>query len=250
MSLELSELHSVAEQFGVSDEQVRRDHVISHLLALISRELADEILFFGGTALARTHLLAGRLSEDLDLIALAPRGDVARSLDKLLPRGASRATGALRWSPSLATIRDTDAAILEGPHGVRLKVQLLRGEHYAPWPTERRQLSQRYADAPKATLSVPTRAAFAAWKTVTWADRRAPRDLWDLQALAGLGAIDRDALDLYRRYGPTNRAPSADLFKGSPREEGWRAALAGQTRLSLTAAEALARVHKAWNLLN
>ena len=132
---------------------------------------------------------------------------------------------------------------------MRLKVQLLRGEHYAQWPTERRELHQRYADAPKATLSVPTLAAFAAWKTVTWADRRAPRDLWDLYALAGLGAIDRDALDLYRRYGPTNRAPSPDLFKHPLREDDWRAALAGQTRLSITAAEALADVRKAWSLL-
>jgi hypothetical protein len=176
VSLELAELQSVAEHFGVSDEQVRRDHVISHLLALISVELGNEIWFVGGTALARTHLPDGRLSEDLDLIALAPRRDVAAALDKLLPRGAARATGVLRWRPSLTVVQDTEAATLEGPHDIRLKVQLLRAEGYAPWPTERRLLHQRYADAPEATLSVPTRAAFAAWKTATWADRRAPRD--------------------------------------------------------------------------
>jgi len=250
MSLDLVELTSVADQFGVSEEQVRRDYVISHLLALISDELAGEILFFGGTALARTHLLNGRLSEDLDLIAVSPRRDVATALDRLLPRGASRATGALRWNPSLSAVRDTAAAALEGPHGVRLKVQLLRGEHYAAWPTERRALHQRYADAPAATLSVPTRAAFTAWKTATWADRKAPRDLWDLHALAGLGAVDRDALALYRRHGPTNRAPAPDLFREAPREEAWRAALAGQTRLSVTAAQALAEVRRAWSLLD
>lgn len=249
MSLELEEVQAVADQFGVSQEQVRRDHVISHVLALISRDLADEILFFGGTALARTHLVDGRLSEDLDFIALSPRGDVAATLDTLLPRGASRATGALHWNPSLTEVRDTDAAMLEGPHGIRLKVQLLRGEHYAPWPTERRELHQRYNDAATATLSVPTLAAFTAWKTVTWADRRAPRDLWDLHALSALGAIDSDALDLYCRFGPTNRAPSPDLFRRSPREEDWSAALAGQTRLSVTAAQALAGVRKAWTLL-
>lgn len=94
MSLDLAELHSIAEQFGVSDEQVRRDHVVSHLLALISGELADRILFIGGTALARTHLPDGRLSEDLDLIALTRRSEVATALDRLLPRGASRAIGA------------------------------------------------------------------------------------------------------------------------------------------------------------
>jgi Nucleotidyl transferase AbiEii toxin, Type IV TA system len=148
VSLDLAELQSVAAQFGVSDEQVHRDHVVSHLLALISGELADEILFIGGTALARAHLPDGRLSEDLDLIALARRSEVAAALDKLLPRGASRAVGALRWNPSLAEVRDADPAILEGLHGVRLKVQLLRSEGYASWPTERRALHQRYADAP------------------------------------------------------------------------------------------------------
>jgi predicted nucleotidyltransferase component of viral defense system len=250
VSLDLAELQTVAEQFGVSDEQVRRDHVISHLLALISVELSDDILFFGGTALARTHLPDGRLSEDLDFIALSPRPALASALDNLLPRGASRATGALRWNPSLAAVRDTDSAILEGQHGVRLRVQLMRGEHYAPWPTEQRALHQRYADAPGARLRVPTRAAFAAWKTATWADRRAPRDLWDLYALAGLGGIDRDAFDLYRKHGPTNRPPSPDLFHEPPREEAWRAALAGQMRLSITAAQALADVRTAWGLLS
>jgi len=248
MTLEVRELQTVAEEFGVSDEQVRRDHVISHLLALISNELAGDILFIGGTALARTHLPHGRLSEDVDLIARSPRGDVATALDRLLPRGASRATGTLHWNPSLSAVRDTDAAMLEGPHGIRLKVQLLRGEHHAPWPMEQRSLHQRYSDAPGATLSVPTRAAFAAWKTATWADRKAPRDLWDLHALAGLGAIDADALHLYQRHGPTNRAPSPDLFRDSPREEAWREALAGQTRLSVTATEALAVVGHAWKL--
>ena len=249
MSLELAELHSVAEHFGVSDEQVRRDHVISHLLALISVELGNELLFIGGTALARTHLPDGRLREDLDLIALAPRSDVAAALDRLLPRGASRAIGVLRWNPSLTVVQDTDAATLEGPHGIRLKVQLLRDEGYAPWPTELKSLHQRYADAPEATLNVPTRAAFAAWKTATWADRRAPRDLWDLQALARLGAIDPDALQLYRKHGPTNQAPAPDLFKDPPLEETWQHALAGQTRLSVTAAKAAADVRKAWRQL-
>lgn len=250
MSLDLAELHSIAEQFGVSDEQVHRDHVVSHLLALMSGELADKILFIGGTALARTHLPDGRLSEDLDLIALTRRSEVATALDRLLPRGASRAIGALQWNPSLAAVRGAEAAILEGLHGVSLKVQLLRDEGYESWPTERRVLHQRYADAPEATLSVPTRAAFAAWKTATWADRQAPRDLWDLHALAGLGAIDQDALDLYRRHGPTHRAPSPDLFRRQPTEEAWREALAGQTRLSVTAAQALAEVRKSWSLLS
>ena len=60
---------AVAEQFGVARPQVRRDHLISHLLAALSRHLADDVIFFGGTALARSLAPDGRLSEDIDLLA-------------------------------------------------------------------------------------------------------------------------------------------------------------------------------------
>lgn len=71
--LEPAEEHAVAERFGVARAQVRRDHLISHLLAAISHHLADDVLFFGGTALSRTFAPDGRLSEDIDLIALHNR---------------------------------------------------------------------------------------------------------------------------------------------------------------------------------
>lgn len=45
--------------------------------------------------------------------------------------------------------------------GLVVKVQLLKSDGYPPWPTEVRSLDQR--------------------------------DLWDLWALAGVGAIDADA---------------------------------------------------------
>ncbi len=51
---------AVAEQFGVAAAQVRRDHLISHLLVALSRSLADEVVFFGGTALARGLVPDGR----------------------------------------------------------------------------------------------------------------------------------------------------------------------------------------------
>lgn len=33
----------------------------------------EGVMFFGGTSLSRTHLADARLSEDIDLVALAPR---------------------------------------------------------------------------------------------------------------------------------------------------------------------------------
>ena len=78
-------LRAVAERFGVDDQQVRRDHLISLLLAVLSAEFADQILFFGGTSLSRTYLPVGRLSEDIDLIA-TDRKTTAALLDQRLPR--------------------------------------------------------------------------------------------------------------------------------------------------------------------
>lgn len=42
------ERDSVATQFGVPAEQVERDHLISHRLAVLSRNFGDRIHFIGG----------------------------------------------------------------------------------------------------------------------------------------------------------------------------------------------------------
>jgi hypothetical protein len=74
------EWSAVADEFGVDLEQVRRDHLISHVLAAIAEGVAtDDLVFFGGTALSRTYLTDARLSADVDLTALVPRADVAGS---------------------------------------------------------------------------------------------------------------------------------------------------------------------------
>lgn len=236
----------VAHQFGVAPEQVERDHLISHLLAFLSQNLSERIHFIGGTALARTHLPGGRLSEDIDLIAIDDRKAVAEDLDAWLPRALARTHGRLTLDPPLSGVANTVAAILRSPTGMVVRIQLLSARGRVLWPAERRALDQRYRDAPAAELIVPTLPAFAASKTATWADRRAPRDLWDLWALNRIGAIDAAALKLYRRFGPTNQPPGQYLFDRPPSEAEWQSQLAGQTRLSVDAADALAAVREAW----
>lgn len=66
--LDPEEAESVRRRFGVDDRQVQRDHLVSLLLASLSLHAPDDVVFFGGTALARTHLPYLRLSEDLDLL--------------------------------------------------------------------------------------------------------------------------------------------------------------------------------------
>ncbi len=200
---------AVADQFGVATEQVERDHLISHLLAFLSLDFGDRIHFIGGTALARTH---GRLTLD----------------------------------PALSSVRDTHPAILRTSDGLTVRLQLLSPRDRIVWPTERRSLVQRYSDAPAAELLVPTRPAFAASKTATWFDRHASRDLWDLWALDRIGAIDAEAENLYRRFGPTNNPPALRDFKTAPTEADWQSQLAGQTRLTVSPKDALTAVHDAW----
>jgi hypothetical protein len=77
----------------VADEQVRRDHLISQVLAAISASRADDVVSFGGTALSRTHLARARLSEDVDLIATTKRSEVRPRHVRALGRALMRPHG-------------------------------------------------------------------------------------------------------------------------------------------------------------
>lgn len=153
----------------------------------------------------------------------------------------------MEWDTSLTEVSDTEPARLVTADGtVSVKIQLLSPTGRTRWPTEVRPLLQRYLDTPPATLIVPTRAAFVASKTVAWCDRATPRDLWDLWALAGRDAVNHEAAALFRRHGPTNKSPQPWQFATAPTEAQWHAQLAGQTRLQVTATEALRTVREAW----
>lgn len=244
--MDSDERDRIAEQFGVGHRQVERDHLVSHLLAFLSQRFGDRVQFIGGTALARTYLPDGRLSEDIDLIVIGERKILASELDAALPRAVARTHGRLALDPALSAVADTVPAVLRSDDGLSIRVQLLSARERVLWPTERQVLVQRYSDAPSAELDVPTLPAFAASKTTTWADRHAPRDLWDLWALSTIGAINDAAAELYRRFGPTNRPPGSYLFDQAPSEAEWRSQLAAQTRLTISAADALDAVRDAW----
>jgi predicted nucleotidyltransferase component of viral defense system len=244
--LDLAEAAAVADQFGVSDEQVRRDHLLSHLLGVLASNLTDAVVFFGGTALARTHLPNGRLSEDLDLLAVPSRNQIVADVERLLASGVRREYGRLSWDPPLSAVRDVDPAVLRTSDGLTVRVQLLDPASHLAWPTEPQPLIQRYTDAPPASLVVPTLPAFGASKAAAWHDRHAPRDLYDLWGLAGLAALDRTAATLFARLGPTGHPPRPWMFAEAPTNADWTTQLAGQTRLVVGPLEALAVVREAW----
>ncbi len=123
-------------------------------------------------------------------------------------RALRRSHGTVSWSAQLAAVRDVDPVVLSTDDGLRVRIQLLRQAGYPSWPTEWRDIVQRYSDARPTRLQVPTLAAFVAWKTAAWVDRSAARDLYDLWALTRIDALTADAADLFARGG-ADREPAA-----------------------------------------
>ncbi|GGU67624.1 nucleotidyl transferase AbiEii/AbiGii toxin family protein [Lentzea flava] len=229
--LEHDELVAVAEEFGVAEDQVRRDHLISHVLAALP-EIAPEVLFVGGTALARTHLsdpaAGGRLSEDVDLWA-PERDAVATALDERLPRRLRREFPGTTWDPPLRSTKSVEPGLLVTTTDLRVRVQLLDHEDWARWPSEAVRIETRYSDVTReVVLRVPTLPAFAAMKTLAWADRHAARDLYDLAHLAELGALTQEAADLVREA--TGASVQKYEFTSLPTGLEWQSQLAHQTR--------------------
>jgi hypothetical protein len=236
----------VKELFGVDDDQVRRDHLISHALAAFSQEMPDRIRFFGGTALSRSFLTSGRLSEDIDLIAIGPRPEIAELVTTTLTHSLAREFGRPTFVRSLADVRPEQPVTASFPSGSTIQIHLLPDGHYPLWPFESIELEQRYSDAGCAVLQVPTLPAFVAWKTTTYIDRRASRDLWDLAALAAVGAYTSEAADLFSRHGIFTSLPTESSLPPAPSEEIWQRDLAHQTPLNISAAEARSAVLQAW----
>jgi predicted nucleotidyltransferase component of viral defense system len=224
--------------------------MVSHVLAAITA-CADDIIFYGGTALSRTVLPDLRLSEDIDLLSVSGRKPVATRLDQAISDYMRPRFGTVEARPWLADTRhDTDPSVFRIA-GINIQIQLVDGRDYPAWPTVHREVEQRYAGIPSATFRTYTAAAFVGAKTVAWAEttRNAPRDLYDLWALARAGHINAEAAELFKRYGPTGAYPERWLFpRQAPTEQHWKDALAHQCRLRVTAAEAYGTVVQEWGV--
>lgn len=243
--LSVQELNDTMASFEVAEHQVRRDHVISYALAALASIDNRRLLFFGGTALARTHLPDLRLSEDIDLIALSPRTVLADDIQRALVSGLSRVVGAPEFAPDIGATINSQACVMR-VDDVQIQIQLLAGLGYPGWPTEVRALEQRYSDAPPAVMRVLTASAFAAAKLAAWHDRRAPRDLYDMWALGRRGLITDDARRIYAKFGPTTSAAGV-VFAPVPSQREWQDALGHQGVIKVTAAEAASTVAEEWS---
>ncbi|MDQ1521559.1 MAG: hypothetical protein QOI55_2632, partial [Actinomycetota bacterium] len=107
-----------------------------------------------------------------------------------------------------------------------------------------RKIEPRYSDVPTIQLTVPTLSGFVAMKASAWRDRHTARDLFDLAALAELGAINADAVALLRTVTSVPLV-DADLVSVPP-DLHWRDQLAHQCRLDSDPETALRKVYEAW----
>jgi len=184
----LEERRDWAGRFGVAPGAIDHDHLISHLLLALSTWEQD-VLFYGGTALLRTHLSGIRLSEDIDLQIDSP-GHHADPLGGHLLRAIRRDYPDAAWERQSAPRGQTIGYLKADDLAVRVHA-VCPDENL---PAETVPIELRYSDLPKsAPLRIPTRSALTAMKTGAYMDRAAPRDLVDLDGLAEIGALDEEA---------------------------------------------------------
>lgn len=242
-----TEIEAVASQFGAPDNQIIRDHLISHVLASITDwPDRDRVTFFGGTALCRTWLPDLRLSEDIDLLLDSPtdgeglRTHITRRLRREFPN--------LAWT-HLGSQHQVETWNLAADD-LEVKVQLAQWRHgWQAIPIVTEPVRLRYSDlAESAKLRVPTPSGFAAMKLMAWFDRHAPRDLYDLAALANAGNIGHAAVNLVRDIAGFTPGTNT-LERRVPRavESSWHAELGHQLADASTAERCLDSVRSALN---
>ncbi len=222
------EVRSFARNWGVSRSQVFRDHLISHLLHAL--EGTPGVVFFGGTALSRSHLEGRRLSEDVDLYldptSPADRGELVATLQQ----GTRRDFPGLRVE-QVARLSDvTTYDVSYGDVSVKLQIVAARPEHRA-YPVAETAVVLHYSDlAPTAQLTVPTIPAFGAMKLGAYEDRHAARDLFDLAGLVAIDGVTLESLVILRRVRGVGaiKHQYEDGFR--PTDGEWQAELGHQTK--------------------
>jgi len=234
--------------FGVARDQIEHDFVISHVLKVLAPH-AERFVFHGGTALSRTILSGLRLSEDIDLLSIGPRRDAAGVLDQAIRDGLERNFGQIEARPWLSDTRISTEACVFRIGDVQVNIQLIDGSDYPPWPRQTSDVSLRYTGLGSVRLTTYTPEGFAAAKTTAWCDttRNAPRDLYDLWAMAGAGHIRAATAHVYKRFGPTRGYPRRWVFPSAPpSEDQWYNALGHQCIPSVGPDEAYEAVVAAW----
>jgi len=191
------EIRDRARRLGVDIELIRKDHVLNHVLAAVA-EIPSDVVFRGGTALARVYWPDFRISEDLDFLV---EGKLAQATE-LVEQAVGAAAERIGFDLLVEFNRpDTDMVrALIGWGEVRLAVDLNRAERPA-LAIDRRELHLPYSDLSTDVRGIRVVALeeILANKWYMLDDRREPRDLFDLWSGICLRAIPLDSVaDAFR----------------------------------------------------
>ena len=201
------------------------------------------MVFFGGTALSRTFLPEGRLSEDIDLYSTDRKalchelGDLPDLIEEEFPQAY--------WDVLPSQTVDPRSSLLVCDTSIQIKIQVVdslsRG--WQSIPTKPVSIYQRYSDVPNTQLVVPIFDGFVAMKVLAWFDRGTPRDLFDLAGLARVGEVSSEARELIKKLRGFELTEKMLSRKISGL---WQEELAHQTRLTVSEEECLSRVLEWW----
>ena len=240
--LDFNEAAEVQKIFVSTPMQVRRDHAISHVIAAL-QDMHSEMIFFGGTALARTYLTQGRLSEDIDLYS-SNRHSLCREIDEL-PEMIEQEFPRATWDRLPSQTSDFQNALLNCDTSIQIKVQVVDSQTrgWSKVPTTMTNIHQRFSDVSETKLFTPTFDGFVAMKALAWFDRRSARDLFDLEGLSHKGEVTQGARELIDQL--IGFRLSRKMMMG--RVVGlWHEELAHQTKLDKSEDECLERLLAWW----
>ena len=240
--LDFLEAERVQMNFGATAAQVRRDHAISHVLEAIAG-IRAEFIFFGGTALSRTFLSRGRLSEDIDLYTQDRQG-LTHELD-LLPELIAQEFPRAFWDLKPSEANEPRPTLLLCDSAIQIQVQVLdslsRGWNQIP--IQKNIIQQRYSDVGVTQLDVPTLEGFVALKAMAWFERASPRDLFDLEGLSQLGPVTKATRDLIAAL---SGFQMSSKMLNRKMVGLWREELEHQTHLEISEAECRAHLLEWW----
>lgn len=240
--LDPRESQKVQNLFRANEAQVSRDHAISHVLAAL-QEINTELVFFGGTALSRTFLTMGRLSEDIDIYS-SDRRALCSELDNF-PKLIKEEFPQALWNVKPSQTVDSQSSLLVCDSSIQIMVQVVDSwtREWAKVPKALTQIYQRFSDVPETKLFTPTFDGFVAMKALAWFDRRSARDLFDLEGLSHKGEVTQNARELIE--GLKGFHLSREMMMG--RVVGlWQEELAHQTKLEKSEDESLERLFAWW----
>lgn len=241
--LDAHEAEKVRGIFGSSEDQIRRDHAISHVLVAI-QNLSPQLVFYGGTALSRTFLIHGRLSEDIDLYSVN-RKAICQILDEL-PDFIEEEFPQSNWQKMPSQSKDAESMYLICDPTIQIRIQVAdaRIRQWYGIPVKLTDIHQRYSDVPQTKMHTPTFDGSVAMKASAWLDRRTARDLFDLDALSRVGRVSDEARKLVvdlLGYQLSKRMMGGRVFGD------WQIELAHQTRLERTEEQCMERVLDWWS---